>query len=181
MNELCAFTGRCSQGSQLCLPNAEGGSTLCRGAPATRGRCGPLSRERPSQPGGVFLSRFSLPGLTSGLGARPPLSVLLRSPGAGPGRAMAAEGGGAWRPRSALNPRNFRSPTTFPRSAAALGAWTEGEGEAGSLGGSGGEPERLEPAAEAVAESAPASRRRGPRLLRSPAAAEAEPSCAPRG
>lgn len=48
--------------------------------------------------------------------------------------------------------------------------------------GSGGEPGRLEPAAGAVAESARASRRRGPRLLPHalPSAAEQEPEPEPR-
>lgn len=181
MNELCAFpTGRCSQGSQLCLPNAEGGSTLCRGAPATRGRCGP------PLPGAAEPARWVFLSPSRALSSRPHIrvwsaaaavSVAAVASGAGPGRSKWRRREAERRPRSALNPRNFRSPTTFPRSAAALGAWTEGEGEAGSLGGSGGEPERLEPAAEAVAESAPASRRRGPRLLPRvlPAAAEAEP------
>lgn len=94
-----------SRGSQLFPQSAKGGSALRRGTQATRGRCSPLSRERPSQPGGCFSLPLALspPGLTSGSGARQPLSVLVRSR-RGPGRG-AVNGGGGRRSGGRAQPR----------------------------------------------------------------------------
>lgn len=86
----------------------------------------PLSRERSSQPGGCFSLPLALspPGLTSGSGARPPLSVLLRER-RGPGRG-AVNGGGGRRSGGRAQPRAPETldskPHNFPGSAAAPGA-----------------------------------------------------------
>lgn len=112
MNELRAFpTGRCFQGSQPCLPNAKGGSTLCRGAPATRGRCGP------PLPGAAEPARWVFLSPSRALSSRPHIrvwsaaaavSVAAVASGAGPGRSKWRRREAERRPRSALNPRNFR-------------------------------------------------------------------------
>lgn len=156
-----SLTGRCFR-SQLCLPNAEGGRPSAV-SPATRGRRWPPLPERLSQPGGV-----SLP---LALSSRPRWFERGRrqcccGPRRGPGRGAVNGGGGEAerRPRSALNPQYFRSPTTFPSEVLPLWGRTEGEGARREVLGEAREPERLEPAAEAVAESAPASPPR-PRLF----------------
>lgn len=144
-----------------------------RGAPASRGRCVPLSRERPSQPGGCFSLSLPLPlalsppGLTSGSGARPPLSV------PGPGRSQWRPREAERRPRAAPSSRNFRLPK--PHKFAG-GAW----GGVGGRGSRGGKPEgrgRAEPRGRRLLTHAePAAARRpappaapGPRELAAPA------------
>lgn len=80
------------------------GHSPCRGAPASRGRCGPLSRERPSQPGGCFslslsLSRSLLPA------SHPGLERGRRCQCRAGAQSMAAEGGGAAATRSPEPPK----------------------------------------------------------------------------
>lgn len=87
----------------------------------------PLSRERQSQPGGCFSLSLPLalspPGLTSGSGARPPLSVSVRAR-RGPGRG-AVNGGGGRRSGGRAQPRAPETldsqPHNFLGSAAAPG------------------------------------------------------------
>lgn len=173
-----------SPGSQLLLPGLGAARPSAAGLRPPGGAAAPSPGSGRASPVGVSLPlALSPPGLTSGSGARPPLSVLVRAR-RGPGRG-AINGGGGRRSGGHAQlgaPETLDSkPHNFPGSAAAPGAWTEGEAEAGSLGGSGGEPGSLEPAAGAVVESARASRRRGPRLLPRalPSVAEPEPRAEP--
>lgn len=98
-----------------------------RGAPASRGRCGPLSRERPSQPGGCFS-----PSPSRALSSRPHIRVwsAAAAVSAGPGRSQWRPREAERRPRAAPSPRNFRLPK--PHNFSEGGAWAEGEAEAGS-------------------------------------------------
>lgn len=128
--------GRCSQGSQL--PAQRGGAA--RPSPRASGHQGAL---QPPSPGS---SRASPVGVSLSLSRslfRPhirvwsaaALSVLLRSRrGAGPGRGKWRRREAERRPRSALNPRNFRSPTTFREVLPLWGRGRKGEGsEAGEV------------------------------------------------
>lgn len=77
-----------------------------RGAPASRGRCGPLSRERPSQPGGCFSLSLSLSLSRSLLPAsHPGLERGRRCQCRAGAQSMAAEGGGAAATRSPEPPK----------------------------------------------------------------------------
>lgn len=125
-----------------------------------------LSRERPSQPGGCFSLPLALspPGLTSGSGARPPLSLLVRARRGRAGRCKWRRREAERRPRSAQIPRNFRFEAPQLSGKRCRSGGVDGRGSrGGKSGGIGGEPGRLEPAAGA--ESTSASRLRGPRLF----------------
>lgn len=125
LNELCAappgpgFWGGPRSGS----PALRAGQPAAAGLRPQGGAAAPLSRERSSQPGGCFSLPLALspPGLTSGSGARPPLSVLLRER-RGPGRG-AVNGGGGRRSGGRAQPRAPETldskPHNFPGSAAA--------------------------------------------------------------
>lgn len=120
-------------------------------APATRGRCAPLSRSgRP--PGGCSSLPLALSprGLTSGSGARP-LSVSVRRVGGRAGRSQWRRGEAGRRPRSARRPPNFRLGAPQLSGKCCRSGGVDGRGSRGgkSRGGSGAEPGRLEPAAEA--------------------------------
>lgn len=136
-----------------------------RGAPASRGRCVPLSRERPSQPGGCFslslsLSRSLLPASHPGLerGRR----CQCRARGAVNGGRGRRSGGHA-QPR-APETLDFRSPTSS--RAGRGGAWAEGEAEAGSP------RDAAEPSPAAAASlPTPSPRPRAAERLRAPPAA----------
>lgn len=129
----------------------------------------------PPLPGAAEPARWVFLSPSRALSSRPHIrvwsaaaavSVGAGASGAGPGRSKWRRREAERRPRSAQSPRNFRLEAPQLSGKCCRSGGVNGRGSRGGKSrGSGGEPGRLEPAAGAVAESARASRRRGPRLL----------------
>lgn len=110
---------------------------LRSGAPATRGRCGPLSRERPSQPGGCFSPSRALssrPHIRV-WSAAAAVSVRAGASGAGPGRNKWRRREAERRPRSAQSPRNFRLEAPELSGKCCRSGGVDGRGSRGGKSG----------------------------------------------